>query len=366
MRTKYFVLMILVAVVVAAGGFSGAAAETTWVCPEGFEGQTLKVFSWSQFVAETTIPDFEQACGVTVEYSVFGTNDQLRTIMELGDTPYDIIVASSVELPLMIEQGLIQPLDHANIPNLENIELFLETMPVDSDYQYSAPYQWGTIGIAYDSTVVDTPITTWDEFFAYEGRVAWIDDSRLFLKLALRKLGLPFSSVDEAEIQAAADYLLEVPRNEVFAITDSIQTELLLNGEVDAIVVISRQAVRIMQDCACDDFVYVLPSDGFIPYSDSMAIPANAENPALAHAYIDYILDPQVNADLSSALGSASPLRASWELVDEDIMNNGISYMSAEMVQAFINDTLIVDQIGQGTPLYVDAWTRVKSELAGR
>jgi spermidine/putrescine transport system substrate-binding protein len=365
MRTKMVVLLILV--VMLASSFSSASAQTSWACPEGFEGQTLKLFGFPNYVAETTIPDFEEACGVTVEYSVFGTNDQMRTIMEVGDAKYDLVLASSTEFNGLAEQGLIQALDPAKIPNLATIELFIDNSPVDQGFAYSAPYQWGTIGIMYDSTVVETPITSWAEFFAYDGRVTWIDDSRLFLKLALQELGLPFSSIDEAEIQAAADYLLEVPQNEVFAITDSTQVELLLNGEVDAIVVTSRGAVRVMQDCECEDFVYVLPSDGVIPYSDSLSIPTNAENPDLAHAFIDYILDPQVNADISSALGSASPLKGSQELVDEAILNNGVSYMlSADMVAAFINNTLIVDQVGQGTEVYVEAWNRVKSELAGQ
>ena len=364
MRTKLTALMIFI--VVFASSLSGASAETTWVCPEGFEGQTLKVFGWANYAAESTIPDFEEACGVTVEYSVFGTNDQLRTVMELGDAQYDLVIGTLTEVPGFIAQELIQPLDHSKIPNLATIEPFVENTPVDPEYEYSAPYQWGTVGIAYDSTVVETPITTWDEFFAYDGRVAWADDSRLFLKVALMKLGLPFSSVDEAEIQQAADYLLEVPQNDVFAITDSQQVEFLLNGEVDAIVVKSLQAVRMAEECECEDFVYVLPSDGLVAFSDSMSIPANAENPELAHAFIDYILDPQVNADISSEVGSASPLRASWELVDEEVMNNGVSYMESEIIEAFINDTLIADQVGGGTPLYVEAWTRIKSELAGR
>lgn len=364
MRTKLALLIILMFVV--GTSFRVAAAETTWECPEGFEGQTLKLFSFSDYVADTTIPDFEAACGVTVEYSVISTNDQLRTVLELGDAQYDLVIGSTNGYPALIEAGLLQSLDHTQIPNLEGLQLFLQASPIDADYAYSIPYQWGTVGLMYDSTIVETPISSWDEFFAYDGRVAWIDDSGLFLKLALRKLGLPFNSSDQTEIEAAADYLLDVPNNEVFAITDSMQTELLLNGEVDAIVVTSRGAVRVMQDCECEDYVYALPSDGFIPYVDSMAIPANATNPALAHAYIDYILDPQVNADLSSALGSASPLQASWALVDPAIMENGISYLTPEEVQRFIAENIVADQVGQGIEFYVEAWTRVKSELAGR
>src|SRR5690606_11627017 len=109
---------------------------------------------------------------------------------------------------------------------------------------------------------------------------AWLDDSHLFLKIALIKLGYAYTSLEESEIHEAADYLLTVPQNDVFAITDAEQANLLARGEVDAIIVHSRSAARIIRECECEDFVYVLPSDGFIPYSDSLAIPANAPNPA--------------------------------------------------------------------------------------
>lgn len=364
MRTKLLVFMMIMMCI--SVNFHRADAQTAWVCPEGFEGHTLKIYSWPAYVAETTISNFEEACGVTIEFSAYSSIDQLRIVLELQDTPYDVAIGSVTEIASLAEQGLIQPLDHAQIPQLDTMTLIVQSMPGDPFFIYGAPYQWGTIGILYDSSVLETPMTSWDEFFAYEGRVAWVDDSQMFLRIALTKLGFPFSSADEAEIQAAADYLLEVPQNDVFAITDMLQSDLLLNGEVDAIVTTNVAALSVMNECECDDYVYVLPSEGLLTYGDAMMIPANAENPALAHAFIDYILDPQVNADLSSAVGSASPILASLPLVDEAVLNNGISYIPAEDVQAFINNLLVIEDVGQGLEFYVEAWTRIKSELAGR
>ena len=359
MRNKLLILLVVLAML---GTVNMAQAQTSWACPEGFEGQTLRVFNWGQYVAETTIADFEELCGVTVEYFEFGSNDQLLTVMQAGTAEYDVVVPTADLIPLLTEQELIQPLDHSRIPNIENIGPIIDALQLDPGHQYSAAYQWGTIGFAYDATVIDTPITSWDEFFAYPGRVSWFDDSRLMLKVALQKLGYSFSSIDEGEIQEAADYLLTVPESDIFAISPT-PADLLLQGEVDAIVAHSRSVVNILQACECEDFVYAFPSDGFVAYYDAMVIPTNAPNPDLAHAFIDYILDPQVNADLSNALGSGAPNEAAQPFINEDIQNNGISYPDQEMVDAFLNNTIMIEQAGQAIDTYVEAWNRVKAEL---
>jgi spermidine/putrescine-binding protein len=175
-------------------------------------------------------------------------------------------------------------------------------------------------------------------------------------------LGYEFSSNDPDQINEAADYLLTVPQNEVFAITGS-PADLLLQGEVDAIVVHARNLVNILQVCECEDFVYSFPADGFVAYYDAMVIPTSAPNPDLAHAFIDYILDPNVNADLSNALGSGAPNEAAQPFINEDILSNGISYPNQEMVDSFLNDTLMIEETGQGIDIYVEAWNRVKAGL---
>ena len=354
MRNKLDILVVLIVLVAMLGTFNLAGAQTSWACPEGFEGQTLRVFNWGNYVADTTIPDFEELCGVTVEYFEYGSNDQALSVLQAGTAEYDIVVPTADLVPLLIENELIQALDHSRIPNIENIGPIIDSLSLDDGHQYSAAYQWGTVGIGYDTTVVDTPITSWDEFLAYDGRVAWLDDSRLMLKIALQKLGYEFSSNDPAQIDEAAEYLLNTPQSDIFAISGS-PADLLLQGEVDAIVVHARNLVNIMQSCECEDFAYAFPSDGFVAYYDAMVIPATAPNPELAHAFIDYILDANVNADLSNAIGSGAPNEAAQEFIDEDILNNGISYPDMEMVNAFLTDTIMIDKTRQGIEIYVKA-----------
>jgi spermidine/putrescine transport system substrate-binding protein len=232
---------------------------------------------------------------------------------------------------------------------------------------YLMPYQFGTIGIAYDVNAVSQPMATWEDFFAYEGRVAWQDDASVMLGIALTQLGLVRLADDPAQYQQAADFLLTVPQNDVFAIAASTQSDLLLQGEVDAIIDRSRNVVRMIQDCECEDFAYVLPSDGFMGDFDAMVIPANAQNPALAHAFIDYILLPQTNADLSSALGSATPIMEARGLVDEAILNNDVSYPSIESIRDILmGEGVMIENFGQEVQAPLNEWNRVKAELVSQ
>jgi spermidine/putrescine transport system substrate-binding protein len=364
---KKLICSLLLAVLVIASSGGVASADTDWQCPEGFEGQTLRVFNWAQYVADSTIPDFEEACGVTVEYSEYGATAAMLTVIETENAQYDIVVMNGALVPNLVSQDLLQPLDYSLLPNLESITFGPNLEIMNPPMDYLMPYQFGTIGIAYDVNAVSQPMATWEDFFAYEGRVAWQDDASVMLGIALTQLGLVRLADDPAQYQQAADFLLTVPQNDVFAIAASTQSDLLLQGEVDAIIDRSRNVVRMIQDCECEDFAYVLPSDGFMGDFDAMVIPANAQNPALAHAFIDYILLPQTNADLSSALGSATPIMEARGLVDEAILNNDVSYPSIESIRDILmGEGVMIENFGQEVQAPLNEWNRVKAELVSQ
>jgi spermidine/putrescine transport system substrate-binding protein len=335
--------------------------ESEWVCPEGFEGQTLRVFNWTTYVAEDTIPNFEEACGVTVEYFEYGSNEEMLNVIRANSAQYDIVVPSGNTAAIMIEEGLAQELDKSLIPNIENMIPGLMGQSFDPDNAYSIPYQWGTIGIGYDATIVEEPITSWADFFAYEGRVAWLDDPRALLGVALKLLGYDPNSTDEAEIMEAAQFMLDSSQGEVFEISPDSGQDLLVRGEVDAVIEYSGDIKQIIAECECDDFVYVLPEEGPNIWTDNMMIPTNSPNPALAHAFIDYILDPVVGAELSAYTSYATPNAASLELLPEDQRNNPSIYPSDEVLAT----GFVALFVGDAEVFYSQAWNMVNAELGG-
>ncbi|MCA9836799.1 MAG: spermidine/putrescine ABC transporter substrate-binding protein [Trueperaceae bacterium] len=328
-----------------------------WTCPEGFEGQTLNVYNWTTYIAEDTIPNFEEACGVSVQYDTFPTDDDMLAKIRQGNPGYDIVVPSSTVLVLMIEEGLVETLDKANIPNFANLDDTFLGLYFDPANDYSVPYQWGTIGIGYNIEKTGKEITTWDDVFSYDGAVSWLEDIRSMMGVALEKLGYDPNSSNPDEINAAKDYLIENGSNVVYINQDDGQ-EVLVRGEADIVSEYSGDIFQIMDECGCDTYRYVIPSDGANFWIDNVAIPVDAPNHALAEVFIDYLLDAKVGADISNYTAYGSPNRASIEggFINEALLSNKGIYPSEETRSKLF----FIIQDPEREQLYNDAWDEVR------
>lgn len=338
------------------------AQEAEWACPTGYEGQTLKIFSWSTYVAEDTIPNFEEACDVKIEYYEFGSNDELMAVIRSGVASYDLAVPSEANVARLIEEDLLLPLDYDIIQNIDNIaDNFLDP-PYDPNNVYSAPYQWGTGGIAYDSTVVDAPITSWQDFFNYAGSVAWIDDSRMMLSVALILLGHDPNTQNQDEIQEAKDFLLDNSNN-VTAIAQENGQDMLLRGDVEVVVEWSGDLLQIIDECECEDYVYVIPEEGTNIWVDNMVVPSNAENPDLAMEFINYILDPQVGADISNYTSYGTPNQAAIdaEMIDASALANPGIYPPADIQEKMY---FLLDVGAETDQYYTQVWNEILAALS--
>lgn len=279
-----------------------------------------------------------------------------------GNPGYDIVVPSGTIMVLMINEGLLEPLNLENIPNVANLDDTFLDLPFDPGNQYSLPYQWGTVGIGYNRTRVGGEITSWREMFAYEGPVSWLEDVRGIMGVALLLAGFDPNSTDPDEIAAARDFLIDNGSNVVYINQDDGQ-EVLLRGEADIVMEYSGDIFQIIEECDCDDFAYVIPEEGTYFWVDNVAIPVGAQNRALAEVFIDYLLDPQVGADISNFTAYGSPNRAAIEagLIDEALLNNPGIYPSEEVEERLF--TIINDPEAEG--LYNDAWDEVKIFVGG-
>ena len=329
---------------------------TSWTCPEGFEGQSLTVYNWTTYIAEDTIPNFEELCGVTVQYDTFPTDDDMLARIRQGNPGYDIVVPSSTVLILMTSEDLLEPLDKSNIPNLVNLDDTFLGLYFDPDNTYSVPYQWGTIGIGYNTEKVPE-ITTWDDVFEYDGPVSWLEDVRSMMGVALVKLGYDPNTADPEKVQEAKDYLLERGGNVTYINQDDGQ-EVLVRGEADVVVEYSGDIFQVMDECDCDTYAYVIPADAASFWIDNLAIPVGAPNKALAETFIDYILDPQVGADISNYTAYGSPNRAAVEgdFVEADLLDDPGIYPSAETRERLF----FVEQDPEREALYNDAWDELR------
>jgi spermidine/putrescine transport system substrate-binding protein len=349
---------ILVSGLLAAALFSnGAAQETGWSCPDGFEGQRLSVYNWTTYIAEDTISNFEQLCGVDVQYDTFPTDDDMLARIRQGNPGYDIVVPSGTVVYLMVDEGLLEELDKENIPNLANVDPTFLGLDFDPENRYTVPYQWGTIGIGYNTEVVGEEITSWQQMFDYGGPVSWLEDVRGMLGVALLMSGHDPNTTNPDEIADAKDLLIQNGGNVVYINQDDGQ-EVLLRGEADVVVEYSGDIFQIMEECECDTYAYVIPEEGANFWVDNLAIPVDAPNKPLAEVFIDYILDPQVGANISNytAYGSPNGAAIEQELIDTELLDDPGIYPTEETQERLF----FIVQDPELEQLYNDAWDEIR------
>jgi len=333
------------------------AEPDPYVCPEGFEGQELHIFNWSTYIAENTVPDFEAACGVTVTYDTYDSYEEMLTRIRLGNPGFDIVFPGGFQVPIMIAEGLAVPINQEYLTNIPNLAEAFQERPYDPGNQYTIPYLLSTVGVGYNTEYFPDGITTWDQVWEYDGPVSWADDPRFMLGLALKLLGYDPNSEDPDQLAEARDFLLERGEN-VVAITADDGQVLLERGEVHIALEYNGDILQIIDECACDTFSYAIPQEGSNIELDAVAIPVDAPNPDLASVFMNYLLHPQVAADIAiyTAYGSPNQAAIDAELIDAELLNNPAIYPATEVLGELFFVTAIS---AEAEELYSAIWDEV-------
>ena len=170
------------------------------------EKQQLYLFNWGNYIDPDLIKEFEAETNIQVVYETFDSNDAMEAKLKQGGTRYDIVFPSESSITKLVNQNLLQPLDHSKIKGLENISPFLLNSPVDPGNQYTVPYFWGTVGIMVNTKYIDPEsITTWNDLWKSEFRnkILLLDGNRETMGLALQSLGYSLNSKDAAQLKEA-------------------------------------------------------------------------------------------------------------------------------------------------------------------
>lgn len=361
MKRFAFLLLIASLVIVPVSSVSLAQDEITWQCPPEFAGQTLNVYNWSLYIGETTIANFEELCDVEVVYDVYDTTEVVISRLREGNPGYDVVFMSDFMITMMVEEGYLEPLDYAKIPNYANIGDEFKDPAYDPGNAYSVPYLWGTTGLMVNTEVVTEPITSWTQFFEYDGPVAWLDEATTLIAVGSLMTGHAPNAANEAEVMDARDYLIANGGN-VRTISANI-IPLMETGEVDMAIGYSGEAYQLLDACQCDHFTYVIPGEGSNIYMDAMSIPVGAQNPDLAHAFIDFILDPVVGAEIATYIWYATPNQAviDQSLVDQDYLDDPAISVDPDVVRTLF---YLEYNIDLELPI-LDAWDEVTLSVGG-
>ena len=337
-----------------------AAVGISLKLPKGAFAQGGKVnfYNWDTYIGETTIADFEEESGIEVQYDLYADNAELFAKLRGGNPGYDLIVPSNDYVERLIRAELLLPLDHSKIPNIDNIDPSFMDPDFDPGRKYSLPYMWGTIGIGYRKSAVESPPSSWKELLAsdtYAGRIALMSEPMTVLQIAMKAQGHSVNDWTDENLAAAEQMLIDQkPRITSFA-PDNGQ-DLLLSGEVDLAMEWNGDILQVME--IDDDIGYVLPEEGGLRWEDTLAIPVGAKNVENAHVLINYLLDAEVGAKIAEFVYYATPNAAAKELMDADYRENPAIFPSEEAMK---NSEVSVAPAHEQMQKIDAAWTRVKA-----
>lgn len=287
------------------------------------EEKLLNFYNWDTYIGETTLGDFTKATGIEVKMDLFAENDELFAKLREGNPGYDVIVPTNNWIPRLAEAGMLEPLDHSLIPNIRHITpRFMTDSSFDPGRKYSLPYMWGTIGIGYRKSKFPEPPASLKWLYdsdKYSGRISLMSECDFLLGMALKYLGHSINSADAAQIaQAEALIIKQKPHIKSFA-EDNGQ-DLLASGEVDLVMEWSGDIAQLMAEDP--DIGYVLPAEGGALWEDTLAIPKGAPHPQNAHAFINFIHDPEVNVGITNTVQYATPNQSAAAMMDKAYTQN--------------------------------------------
>jgi len=306
---------------VAAGITLEACAPKGPVGANG-EEQRLNLYNWDNYIGDTTLADFGKATGVKAKMSLFSTNDELFAKLRPGNPGFDVIVPSNEYVTRLRIAGLLEPLDHAKLPNLKNILPSFLDPPFDPGRRWSAPYTWLVQGLGYRKSRIDGVPDSWKWVMAsdrYKGRIAVVSEADDLIELGAKYLGYSVRNIPAPVIERVAQmYIRQKPNIKVFHHDDG--QDLLLAGDVDIVIDYNGDIARVMQEDP--DLDFVVPREGSVLNSDCLCIPAGAPRPDNAHRFINFILDGKNGAGIAEATRYPTPNAAALALMPPDYRDN--------------------------------------------
>ena len=262
----------------------------------------LRIFNWSDYVAPDTISNFEKEFGVHVIYDTYESNEEMVAKLVAGGDGYDIVGPSGYLIPALVQGGLLQPLDHAVLTNWGNLLPLFTGAEADPGGRYGMPYQWGTTGLAFRRDLVARAPTGWNVFSdtAARGKMTMLDDGHEVLAAMLKWRGHSGNSLIRAELDTARDDALRVKPNLRAYLSATVKGQLI-SGDIAMAQLWSGDTRQAQLEESRIDFV--IPVEGSLIFTDYLAIPRGAPSRRAAHAFLNYILRPDVAADIAEQTG---------------------------------------------------------------
>jgi spermidine/putrescine-binding protein len=355
MRIARIGAAVLVTAVIAGG--CGGREDTASATAAAHE-KKLNLYIWSSYMPQDVLDDFTRRTGIAVHYDLYDSNETVLSKLQSGAADYDLVVPSDYMVRILIHQKLIKPIVKERLRGLGGLDPRFLNRGFDPANQYSLPYVWGTTGFGYSRERVKGTVDSWAPLFdpANKGQILMLDDMRECFSAALKYLGESINTRDPETLKRAADLLKkQKPLVKKYSSSD-FESALAkgdvtyahgYNGQIDKVIAANRGR-----------FAYVVPKEGATIWVDSLCIPAQAQHADAVYAFLDFILDPQVNARIVNAIRYASGNGAALAWIDPAITHDPLVYATEDALAR----CEFVEDIGEATELMNKYWTEIKAQ----
>ncbi|MGN0964937.1 MAG: PotD/PotF family extracellular solute-binding protein [Dysosmobacter sp.] len=334
------VLSVLLAVLMAVPLLAACGESSSSKYPNG----EINVLNWGEYIADGTdgsediLTQFEEEFGIKINYKVCPDNETLYTYLKQGDS-YDVIIPSDYMLSRLIEEDMLEKLNFDNIPNFSDVSDTFVDPPYDPTNEYSVPYMWGTVGIIYNTTMVQEDVTSWSILFDedYADQILMINNPRDAIGVALKYLGYSYNTTDKAQITEAVDLLVQQKPLVQTYVMDEI-FDKLESGEAAIGVYYAGDYLTMLENN--EDLAFCVPEEGSNYFVDAMCIPKGAANKENAEKFINFMCSTEVGLANCDAIGYSTPLNSVLEALDAEVREDPVAYPSDDVLsrcEQFLN-----------------------------
>lgn len=376
---KWLGLVMVFSLILTACGGGGAqptepqtsdgpkVTSSGFACPEpsprmDVTSTELNVFVWTEYFPQDMLDCFELVYGIKLNRDEYSSNEEMYAKVSAGGTAYDLVQPTDYIVPLMIRQGLLQELDHAQLPNLKNIDAGWLDKSFDPDNKYSVPYLAGTDAIVVNTDAVENVPQSWADLWKpeYANKMVFIDDSRAVIGITLLTLGYDVNTTNPAELDEAKAKLAELVANIKVFDSDSPKTALIA-GDANLGMVWTGEAYIANQENPAIQYVY--PSEGPILWQDNFLMLKDAAHADAAYAWLNYMMQGDVFWLTMRDFQYTNPNKAALEFAKANQPEVYSAYADSPITNPpaeVIANGHGIEDVGDATPLYDDIWVEVK------
>ncbi len=327
-------------VIIAVFGISGCS-----------KNDVLKIYNWADYIPQEVISQFEKEYNCKVIYDTYASNEEMYAKLKAGAKGYDLVFPSGDHVTMMIKENMIEEIDLSKIPNFKNLKpIVLEKCVFDLEHKYSVPYMMGATGIIVNKKYLKDFDKSWKlyEREDLKGKITLLDDMRETIGAALKYLGYSLNTTNSEELQKAKEVLLKWKEN-ILKFDATTYARGIINGELWVVHGYPENVFLEVPEEELENFEFFVPEEGGAYWIDSFVIPKGAKNKELAYKFIDFILRPEISAQISDYLMIPSPVQGAEEY--KEVKN----VYELEVLE----NCEMINYIGENIDLYNKIWEEV-------